>query len=154
MWKSVQYVVPLVLAPCVYSTCCLAHDREIVVGDAIRMNQQSFVASAKGMIADPQLIYGATGVVTCGGIRATGQLTVHGDEVTSAAHTFFDEAAGHWSSCFFYESLTPEKVREEIVSADASLKQLTGSDWTARKGSEMIQLCSVPNTTLCVNVSP
>ena len=56
------------------------------------MNQQSFIATAKGMTADPQLIYGATGVITCGNIRATGQLTVRGDEVTSAAHTFFDEA--------------------------------------------------------------
>ncbi|MDR3495594.1 MAG: hypothetical protein P4L82_13435 [Ancalomicrobiaceae bacterium] len=92
MLKSGVFVVPLLFGPLVYSTCCQAHDREVAVGDATRMTQQSFIASAKGMIADPQIVYGATGVITCGDIRATGQLTVRGDEVTSAAHTFFDEA--------------------------------------------------------------
>lgn len=43
----------------------------------------------------------ATGLVECGGVRATGQLTGRGDQVTSTAHTFFDEAGRERGACTF-----------------------------------------------------
>ena len=42
---------------------------------------------AKLLAAD----YRATGVIECGGMRSTGQLTFRADRVTSAAHAFYDE---------------------------------------------------------------
>lgn len=36
--------------------------------------------------------FGATGMIECGGMRSTGQLTGRGDRVTTAAHALYDDA--------------------------------------------------------------
>lgn len=41
-------------------------------------------------------------------------------------HTYFDTARGEHASCFFYDELPLEKVREDIMQGDACLKQVLG----------------------------
>eukprot|EP01037_Dinobryon_pediforme_P022746 gene22746-23998_t len=69
-----------------------ANDRTVVVGTDNRLDGEALALRLKGLIADPDKIFAATGSVECGGVRATGQLTRSGNRVTSAAHTFFDES--------------------------------------------------------------
>jgi hypothetical protein len=41
-------------------------------------------------------------------------------------HTFFDQARGHYASCFFYDQLPLETVREDIVQGDRNLRSTLG----------------------------
>jgi hypothetical protein len=41
-------------------------------------------------------------------------------------HTYFDTARGEHASCFFYDELPLEQVREDIVRGDACVKQVLG----------------------------
>lgn len=59
--------------------------------------------------------YAATGIVNCDGTYSTGQLTVRGDIVTTAAHAFYDQAGrfrGHPDSCVF--SITAGGVHHSV----------------------------------------
>ena len=69
-----------------------AEEMVVRVGEDGRVDA-SIAAERLGMSTHAlDQIYGATGTVECGGIRATAQLTNRADTITSAAHTFYDES--------------------------------------------------------------
>ena len=93
-----------------------ATDATIIVGTDTR----------RTLPTEPHLLtgdYSATGIIECGGMRSTGQVTGRGDRVTSAAHAFYDEAGrsrAESGRCIFtvevggakrVVSLTPEAAR-------------------------------------------
>ena len=41
-------------------------------------------------------------------------------------HTFFDEAHGRYASCFFYDQLPREVVRDDIIAGDRNLRSTLG----------------------------
>ena len=46
----------------------------------------------------------------------------HGD----IEHTYFNEKRGSYASCFFYDEQSPERVRQDIVDGDRTLKEVLG----------------------------
>lgn len=42
-------------------------------------------------------------------------------------HTFFDESAGRWASCFFYDEIGPAMVRADLEQGHADVQEVLGS---------------------------
>jgi hypothetical protein len=42
-------------------------------------------------------------------------------------HTYFDEAAGHYRSCFFYDQQTADIVEEDITKGDRAVREVLGA---------------------------
>ena len=42
------------------------------------------------------------------------------------SHTYFDKAAGRHASCFFYDQLAPERVRQDVIEGDRILRETLG----------------------------
>jgi hypothetical protein len=58
-----------------------------------------------------------------GRIAATGaEFINHGDRM----HTYVDETTGRWASSFFYDRQPREVIREDIVRADATIREVVG----------------------------
>lgn len=58
-------------------------------------------------------------------IAATGaEFINHGDRM----HTYFDEGAQRWASNFFYDQQPREVIREDIVRADRTLRDVIGAE--------------------------
>ena len=53
---------------------------------------------------------------------AGGEFINHG----YTGHTYFDVAKKRYASCFFYDQLTREQVRKDIILGDACLKEVLG----------------------------
>jgi len=54
--------------------------------------------------------------------EAGGEFINHGNR----EHTYFDTAHGRYASCFFYDQLPAETVREDILAGDRSIRSALG----------------------------
>lgn len=66
----------------------------------------------------------AQGAETYRRIAATGaEFLNHGYR----SHTYFDETAGAYASCFFYDEQTPETVEADIIGGDRMVAEIIGA---------------------------
>jgi hypothetical protein len=42
------------------------------------------------------------------------------------SHTYFDDQAGHYKSCFFYDELEPARVAQDVIEGDQIVKDVLG----------------------------
>jgi hypothetical protein len=89
---------------------------------------------------------GATGLVRCGAASGTGQLTMRGDVITTAAHVLIDEGGRRRVGCVFEPMMGSGPIPIDYGSirtgSDAPLTQPATRDWAVAK-----LVAPVPNTT-------
>lgn len=74
-------------------------------------------------------VYAVPGQLLEKGARVYARIRDAGGEFMNhgyTEHTYFDTAQGEHASCFFYDELPLETVRQDVVQGDACLKQVLG----------------------------